>query len=78
MGRRLYEEMDAHWPTSTDAYAPPMNEIPKVVFSKTLRQADWAQSRVANGDVAEEIARLKQEAGKDCWSTAAPSSRSPL
>ena len=40
MGRRLYEEMVAYWPTSTEEFAPPMNEIPKVVFSKTMRQAD--------------------------------------
>jgi dihydrofolate reductase len=57
--------MTAYWPTSTEAFAPPMNEIPKVVFSKAMKQADWKHSRVVNGDVAEEIARLKQEPGKD-------------
>src|SRR5690348_17131422 len=36
MGRVTYEEMAGHWPTSTDDYAAPMNEIPKVVFSKTI------------------------------------------
>jgi dihydrofolate reductase len=35
MGRRTYHDMAAHWPTSTEPYAPPMNEIPKVVFSRT-------------------------------------------
>ena len=64
MGRRLYEEMAAYWPTSTEEFAPPMNEIPKVVFSKTMRQADWAHSRISNGDVEEELACLKQESGK--------------
>jgi len=64
MGRRLYEEMAAYWPTSTEAFAPPMNEIPKVVFSKTMRQANWTQSRVSNGDVEEDLAHLKQESGK--------------
>jgi dihydrofolate reductase len=34
MGRSTYEEMAAHWPASTEPYAKPMNEIPKVVFSK--------------------------------------------
>lgn len=34
MGRVTYNEMAAHWPVSTDAYAPPMNDLPKVVFSK--------------------------------------------
>ncbi len=41
MGRVTYNEMAAHWPTSTDEYAGPMNELPKVVFSKTLESADW-------------------------------------
>ena len=36
MGRNTYEEMAGFWPTSDDAYAAPMNNIPKVVFSKTL------------------------------------------
>jgi dihydrofolate reductase len=65
MGRRLYEVMAAYWPTSNKVYAPPMNEIPKVVFSKTLKQADWVLSRIFNGDAGEEIARLKQDSGKD-------------
>ena len=38
MGRVTYEEMAAFWPTSTSDYARPMNEIPKVVFSKTLER----------------------------------------
>jgi dihydrofolate reductase len=40
MGRVTYEEMAAVWPSSTSEYAQPMNEIPKVVFSKTLQHAD--------------------------------------
>lgn len=65
MGRRTYEEMAGFWPTSDDAYAAPMNEIPKVVFSHTLERAEWAESRIARGDLAEEIATLKLEPGKD-------------
>lgn len=65
MGRKLYEQMAAHWPTSTEAFAQPMNEVPKVIFSRTLKQTDWVNSRLATGDVGEEIARLKQEPGKD-------------
>jgi dihydrofolate reductase len=42
-----------------------MNEIPKVVFSKTLQSAEWADSQIARGDLAEEIARLKREPGAD-------------
>jgi dihydrofolate reductase len=65
MGRVTYEQMAAHWPNATDEYAAPMNELPKVVFSKTLERADWNNSRVARGDTAEEIAQLKREPGKD-------------
>jgi len=65
MGRVTYEEMAAFWPTSTSEYARPMNEIPKVVFSKTLQQADWPETRIARGDLSEEIGRLKREPGND-------------
>jgi dihydrofolate reductase len=65
MGRVTYNEMAAHWPTSTDHYAAPMNQLPKVVFSKTLESADWNDSRVARGDLAEEISALRGEPGGD-------------
>jgi dihydrofolate reductase len=39
MGRVTYLDMAAHWPGSESAYAAPMNDIPKVVFSKTLQSA---------------------------------------
>jgi dihydrofolate reductase len=65
MGRTTYEEMAAFWPTSTADYAAPMNEIPKVVFSKELERADWRESRIARGDLAEELAKLKGESDKD-------------
>jgi dihydrofolate reductase len=65
MGRVTYEEMAAFWPTSTSEYARPMNEIPKVVFSKTLERAEWPETRIARGDLGEEIRRLKEEPGKD-------------
>jgi hypothetical protein len=57
MGRVTYEQMASHWPTSTDEYAAPMNEVPKVVFSTTLAQAPWPESSIGRGDLAEEIAR---------------------
>ena len=41
MGRNTYEEMASYWPTSSHEYAAPMNEIPKIVFSKSLKRADW-------------------------------------
>jgi dihydrofolate reductase len=65
MGRVTYEEMAADWPTSTSEYARPMNEIPKVVFSRTLERADWPETRIARGDLSEEIGRPKREPGND-------------
>jgi dihydrofolate reductase len=73
MGRNTYQEMAEFWPVSDDAYAASMNEIPKVVFSRTLERAEWAGSRIASGDLADEIATLKREPGKDmlAWGGAA-------
>jgi dihydrofolate reductase len=65
MGCATYQEMAAYWPRSTEPYAAPMNDIPKVVFSKTLSQASWPITRIARGDLEAEIAALKQEAGPD-------------
>jgi dihydrofolate reductase len=63
MGRVTYQGMASFWPTSSLPAAAPMNDIPKVVFSRTLQSADWPQTRIARGDTAEEIARLKAEPG---------------
>lgn len=73
MGRVTYQEMAEYWPYSSDDYAAPMNDLPKVVFSKTLGGADWNDSRVARGDLAEEISALRREAAGDivAWGGAA-------
>ena len=63
MGRVTYEEMASYWPDATGQYAGFMNTVPKVVFSATLDAADWPDSRIARGDLAEEIAALKNEPG---------------
>jgi dihydrofolate reductase len=65
MGRVTYQEMARHWPYSSDDYAAPMNDLPKVVFSSTLQRADWNDSRVARGELDEEIAALRREPGGD-------------
>jgi dihydrofolate reductase len=63
MGRVTYEQMAGYWPTSTDDYAAPMNEIPKTVFSKKLDEAAWAGSSVARGDLTDEIEALRRQPG---------------
>jgi dihydrofolate reductase len=65
MGRVTYEEMASHWPTSTDQIAGPMNRIPKIVFSQTLTRADWATTTIASGDLAEEVAAIRERPGGD-------------
>jgi dihydrofolate reductase len=56
-----YAVMAAHWPGASGPFAKPMNEIPKVVFSDSLASADWGETTIAAGDLAEAITRLKQE-----------------
>jgi dihydrofolate reductase len=63
MGRKTYQDMAAVWPKETGLYADIMNEVPKVVFSGSLAAADWPESRIAGGDLAEDIETLKGEAG---------------
>jgi dihydrofolate reductase len=67
MGRITYEEMSSYWPQSDSPYASPMNDIPKVVFSKTLSDAEagWPETRVARGELTSEIAAIKAETGPD-------------
>jgi dihydrofolate reductase len=65
MGRVTYNDMASVWPSSTSEIGAAMNEIPKVVFSRTLQTADWPESRIASGPLAEEVARLKREPGRD-------------
>jgi dihydrofolate reductase len=65
LGRRTYEGFAAAWPSRTDevGFADKMNSMPKYVVSTTLEKPEWANSTVLRGDVAEEVAKLKAEAG---------------
>lgn len=64
IGRVNYGEQAAAWPNREGPMADIMNNMNKVVFSKTLTQVEWKNSRLATGTPAEEIARLRQEPGK--------------
>jgi dihydrofolate reductase len=76
MGRKSFEAMAPYWQTATGPFAAPMNEIPKAVFTKkgfkgidpgdkaSAAAVSWAEARVFEGDLAEEIKKLKTEAGK--------------
>jgi dihydrofolate reductase len=63
MGRVTYQEMASYWPNAAGQYADFMNTLPKVVFSATLEAAGWPVTKIARGDLAEEIAALKNEPG---------------
>jgi len=71
LGRKLAEGFIPHWasavtdPKSADVFAHKMNDTQKIVFSKTLKQTEWPNTKLANGDLADEIARLKSQPGKD-------------
>ena len=61
MGATTYAVMAAYWPDASGPFAKPMNEIPKAVFSNSLASADWSETTIATGDLAEAVMRLKQE-----------------
>jgi dihydrofolate reductase len=66
MGRRTYELMASYWPTAVDddpRVAAFMNNLPKVVFSRTLAAVEWQNARLARGTVADEVARLRASGG---------------
>lgn len=65
LGRVTYQLFSGYWPSATGPDADLMNQLPKVVFSRTLKKVDWANSRLAKGNVAEEVGSLKRKAGKD-------------
>ena len=67
LGRRTYETFAASWPErgSEVPNADWMNSTRKYVASTTLKSPEWNNSTVIQGDVAEAVARLKQEDGKD-------------
>ncbi len=66
-GRVTYQGMAAYWASATGEIADFMNTVPKIVFSRTLEQAEWKNTRLVKGDAAEEVATLKQQPGKDLY-----------
>lgn len=70
LGRITYQLFADYWPTPT-AYkenpiiVPMMNDLRKIVFSRTLDSAEWNNSKVVKENIAEEISKLKQQPGKD-------------
>ncbi len=76
IGRMTFEKIGPYWQTATGPFAAPMNEIPKATFTRkgfagippganpSPAEVSWAGARVFDGDLAEDIRKLKEEPGK--------------
>jgi dihydrofolate reductase len=69
-GRITYELMASYWPTpmalqNSPVVAKGMNDMPKIVFSRTLDDASWSNTKLVKGDLAAEMRKLKKEPGPD-------------
>ena len=65
IGRKTYEMFAQYWPTAEGPDAEILNRLPKLVFSRTLAAAHWNNSRLAKGDVTQEIRQFRSECGGD-------------
>jgi len=69
-GRVTYQLMADYWPSPSATRDDPiiadkMNNLPKIVFSKTLQKVEWNNSRLVKENIAKEIMKLKQQPGMD-------------
>lgn len=69
-GRKTYDMMVAFWPTpaaekSMPEVAKGMNNANKIVFSRTMKNADWKNTKIVKDDMIEEIKKLKKQSDKD-------------
>ena len=73
-GRITYQLMESYWPTvvknptgnkPTDEFAVLIDNISKIVFSRTLKNVDWKNVKLAKEGIKEEVLELKQQTGKD-------------
>lgn len=71
LGRKLAEGFIPYWANAAKEKENPiegaekLNVTPKIVFSKTINTADWENARLENGDLVEEINKLKASVGAD-------------
>ena len=75
-GRTTYELMKSYWPTlvknpsgekAMDDFALAIQDVPKIVFSRTLKNVGWENAMLAQRGIEEEVSALKQQAGKDVF-----------
>ena len=70
LGRVTYEMMAGFWPTTEamkvmPAVAKGMNSMTKYVFSRTMKKASWANTKLVKGDLVAEVRKLKKDSDKD-------------
>jgi dihydrofolate reductase len=67
LGRVTYQDFAGYWPDkgSDVPFADHLNNTPKLVASTTLKTVEWRNSSLIRGNVAAELARLKDQAGKN-------------
>jgi dihydrofolate reductase len=61
IGRRTYESFASAWPSREGEFADKFNTMPKVVVTSTLENPEWSNTAVIDGDVVEEVSRLKEQ-----------------
>lgn len=65
LGRVTYEGFAAAWPSMEGEFADKFNSMPKYVVSSTLEEPEWNNSTVLEGDVVEEVSKLRRELDGD-------------
>lgn len=75
-GRITYQLMESYWPAlirtptgnqAMDDFAVLIDKVPKIVFSRTLKDVDWKSAKLATRDIKEEVLDLRQQEGKDIF-----------
>jgi dihydrofolate reductase len=81
-GRVTYQMMEGYWPTVLTnpsatahelAHARWLEDVEKIVFSRRLEKVEWHDTRLIKDNIAEEVAKLKQQPGKDLVIFGSPS-----
>ena len=67
LGRKTYEGFAAAWPSREGDFADKFNNMPKYVVSSTLKDPEWNNTTVLDGDVVDAVAKLKQEVDGDIY-----------
>jgi dihydrofolate reductase len=75
LGRVTYQMWEGYWPTADPEidFTAFANDTPKYVASTTLDRVEWQNSTLIKGSLADEVARLKREPGKDIGIYGSPS-----